>query len=256
MARPRATTQTVPGPAISFGFDAFDNLPDGVAIVADTGTVNVAAGTYVHSGQLNIDRAMTIVGAGQDLTIVQRDGAATSHEQRTVQINADNVTIQSLTLGGWVDASADSDIGSGYLAWTSSMDHVTFDDVRFDANDNRCAIYIGESDYLTVTDSRFTGSYFRAGIRGAGEHMDISDNSFEESHYWFSPIYMEYGAPTSGLISHNYFANRVGVNNDYYGEFKSDGTACTPSPTGSPIWSPPTGFASNTTPSISRTAIW
>ena len=213
-----------PGPATAYGYDAFDNLPDGVAIVADTGTVNVAAGTYVHTGQLDIDRAMTIVGAGQDVTIVKRDGAATSHEQRTVQINADNVTIQSLTLGGWVDPSDDGDIGSGYLAWTSSMDHVTFDDVRFDADDNRVAIYTGTSDYLTVTNSRFTGSYFRAGIRGAGEHMNISYNSFEESHYWYSPIYMEYGAPTSGLISHNYFANRVGVNNDVEGEFKSDGT--------------------------------
>ena len=133
-------------------------------------------------------------------------------------------TLQSLTLGGWTEAPDDANVGLGYLAWTSSMAHVTFDDVRFDADDNRCAVYIGQSDYLTVTNSRLTGSYFRAGIRGAGEHMNISYNSFEESHYWYSPIYMEYGAPTSGLISHNYFANRVGVNNDVYGEFKSDGT--------------------------------
>ena len=79
------------GPATAYGYDAFDNLPEGVAIVADTGTVNVAAGTYVHTGQLDIDRAMTIVGAGQDVTIVQRDGQATNKELRTVQINADNV---------------------------------------------------------------------------------------------------------------------------------------------------------------------
>ncbi|MFO0805177.1 MAG: LamG domain-containing protein, partial [Gemmataceae bacterium] len=113
-------------------------------------------------------------------------------------------------------------MGRGYLSWTNAS-NTTFENVRFDANDNRVAIYYGTQDYLTVTNSRFTGSLFR-GIRGGGEFLNISHNSFEEKHYWYSPIYFEYGGATSGIISFNYFANRVGVNNPVFGEFKSDGT--------------------------------
>ncbi|MCL4205578.1 MAG: hypothetical protein KJ000_24115 [Pirellulaceae bacterium] len=194
--------------------------------VADAGdTVHIAAGTYVHTGQIDVDKSVTIIGAGQDETIIRRSGQATGTELRTVQVNAPDVTFQSLQFAGWTDVPSNANVGNGYLVWLDTpADHTTFDDVRFDGNDIRVAIYVGTRNDLTVTNSRFTGTYFRAAIRGAGERMLISHNRFEESHYWYSPIYMEYGAPTSGEISFNYFAHRVGVNNQVYGDFKSDGT--------------------------------
>jgi hypothetical protein len=197
----------------------------GIDVADAEDTVHVAAGTFVHTGQLDVNKSVTIIGAGQDETIIQRSGQATGKELRTVQVNAPDVTFQGLTFGGWTDAPSDPNVGLGYLVWLdSAADRATFDDVRFDGNDIRVAIYAGTRNDLTVTNSRFTGTYFRAAIRGAGERMLISHNSFEESHYWYSPIYMEYGAPTSGEISFNYFAHRVGVNNQVYGDFKSDGT--------------------------------
>jgi len=201
------------------------SLARAVAIADSGDTVHVAAGTFVHTGQLNINRSMTIIGAGQDETIVMSSGQATSTELRTVQINAADVTIESMTLAGWTTLHTNATIGNGYLVWLdTAANHTTFHDVRFHGEDIRVAIYLGTRNDFTITHSLFTGTYFRAAIRGAGERMLISHNRFEESHYWYSPIYMEYGAPTSGEISFNYFVSRVGVNNTSQGFFKSDGT--------------------------------
>lgn len=188
-------------------------------------TIHVAAGTFVHTGQLDINRSITIIGAGQDQTVITRSGQATATELRTVQINAADVRMESLTLNGWTVGQTNATIGNGYLVWLNTSAHrTTFNDVRFHGDDIRVAIYLGTQNDFTITNSIFTGTYFRAAIRGAGERMLISHNRFEESHYWYSPIYMEYGAPTSGEISFNYFVSRVGVNNTSQGLFKSDGT--------------------------------
>jgi hypothetical protein len=188
------------GPATEFGYDAFDNLAEGVAMVAADGTVDVAAGTYVHTGQLDINRAMTIVGAGRDVTLVQRDGEATGKEQRAIQINADNVTIESLSLAGWSDVTTEPNKGLKYLAWNVA-DSTTFNDVHFAADYNRAGIYTDSQDGLTVTNSHFIGTLYRPAIRGGGEHMLISGNSFEQDQVfngfgvtseWYSSIFIEY----------------------------------------------------------------
>jgi len=196
----QGTAEEVTG--LTFGTQAFESIPSAVGAAASGDVVQVAPGTFLHSGQMDINVPLTLIGAGQDQTIIQNSGSVTAKEQRTVQINAADVTFQDLTLGGWETAPADANVGFGYLAWMNA-DDATFDNVRFDANDNRVAIYVGQFDGLTVTDSRFTGTYFRAAIRGGGEDMLISRNSFEESHYWYSPIYFEYGGATSGEISYN-----------------------------------------------------
>lgn len=216
-------SQPVSVPGLTPGVTIFSALASALAAANDGDTINISDGTYVHSGQLNISKQVSIVGAGQDVTILQRAGQATGTEDRAFEIQVPYVTFAQMTLGGWQTAPSVANLGNGYLVWNIA-DHTTFDDVRFDANDNRVAIYTGTQDYLTVNNSRFTGTLFRAGIRGAGEHMNISYNSFEESHYWYSPIYFEYGGATSGTISYNYFANRVGVANDALGDFKDDGT--------------------------------
>lgn len=196
-----------------------------VAGASNGDTIYVAAGTFVHTGQLDINHSITIVGAGQNQTFLSRSGQATSTELRTVQINAADVTIESLTFNGWTTPHTDATVGNGYLVWLNTgADEATFNDVRFHGDDIRVAIYLGTRNDFTITNSLFTGTYFRAAIRGAGERMLISHNRFEESHYWYSPIYMEYGGQTSGDISFNYFVSRVGVNNPSQGLFKSDGT--------------------------------
>ncbi len=49
-----------------WGYDAFDNIQAAIDAVSSGYTVNVAAGTYTE--QVNIEKSMTITGAGQDTT--------------------------------------------------------------------------------------------------------------------------------------------------------------------------------------------
>jgi hypothetical protein len=209
----------------SFVTQESGSIARAVASATTGDTIHVAAGTFLHTGQLDINDSIAIVGAGQGETIVMRSGQATGKELRTVQINAADVTIEGLTFNGWETLHTNATVGNGYLVWLNTgADSATFNDVRFHGEDIRVAIYLGTRNDFTITNSLFTGTYFRAAIRGAGERMLISHNRFEESHYWYSPIYMEYGGQTSGDISFNYFVSRVGVENTSQGLFKSDGT--------------------------------
>ena len=54
------------GPATYFGYDAFAIIQEGINAVEENGTINVAAGTYTK--QINIEKSLTITGAGQDNT--------------------------------------------------------------------------------------------------------------------------------------------------------------------------------------------
>ncbi len=217
---------------LTFGTNAFSSITAALTPAAINDTVQIGTGTFVTTGQITIvDAGLTIQGTGRESTILKRSGSVAGSEERAVEISANDVTIQNLTLGGWQTAPTNANVGFGYLAWLTNdgnalepSDGATFDNVRFDGDDNRVALYIGETDNLTVTNSRFTGSFFRAGLRGAGENMTITYNTFEEKHWWYSPIYFEYGGAMSGVISHNYFANRVGANNQVYGAFKEDGS--------------------------------
>jgi T1SS-143 domain-containing protein len=189
-------------------------------------TLKMGAGTFVHTGQLNIDKALTIEGSSTGDTIIQEAGAPSGTEARTVQVNAADVTFRDLDFSGWTDPTVTATAGRGYLVWNTA-DGTTFDNVGFHADNIRVALYIGTSDDITVTNSEFTGYLYRYAIRGAGEHMEITNNTFDTSHYQAGPIYFEYGAPMSGVISGNTFNHGYGVtvlSSDATGEFQGDGS--------------------------------
>jgi hypothetical protein len=204
---------------LTFGTNAFDSLPAAVAAASGGDTIRLGAGSFTHSGQLSINSAVTIIGAGQGDTLISRAGSP-AKEDRIVQLNTAGITFQSLSFAGWETESP----GLGYFVWLSNADDATFDDVRFGTDDSwvRTAVYLGGSgnaDGITITNSRFTGSLNRSAIRGAAENMTIEHNRFEETHVWngfdvtsewFSPIFMEYSGAVSGSISHNYFVSGVG----------------------------------------------
>ena len=208
-----------------FGVDAFDTIPNGITGADAGGTVKVAAGEYRQAGVMNITKSVTIAGVGTNVddVLIQRTGPRGGNEERVIEVSAPNVTISHLKVGGWQNAPTVGELGQGYNVWTTQP-FTTLDEVNLYGDDLRVGVYFGTSNDFTFTDSRITGTYFRMGIRGGAERMNISYNSFEESHYIHGPIYFEYGAPTSGSIDHNYFVSRVGVNNDALGDFKSDGT--------------------------------
>ncbi len=88
----------------TWGFDAFDNIQDGVNAV-DGSVVNVAAGTYEE--QVVINKNLTLTGAGKDVTVIQSPVALTeyfttsSNNYPVVYIHdTDNVAVENLTVDG------------------------------------------------------------------------------------------------------------------------------------------------------------
>jgi len=191
-------------------------------------TLKMGAGNFVHTGLLNVNKSVTIEGSDLGMTNILRAGANPNGgtEERTVEVNAANVTFRDLHFSGWQTGTHTGNAGRGYLVWNNA-DGTTFDNVGFHSDNIRVALYIGTADNITVTESEFTGYLYRYAIRGAGENMEFTNNEFNTSHYQSGPIYMEYGAPTSGVISGNTFNHGYGVtvlSADASGEFQGDGS--------------------------------
>ncbi len=70
---PIGTDPDMGGPATQFGCDSFATIQGGVAGVTSGGTVNVAAGTYIESGQIVISKDVTVIGADRATTIIKPD---------------------------------------------------------------------------------------------------------------------------------------------------------------------------------------
>jgi len=86
----------------TWGYDAFDNIKDGIAAVDDS-TVNVAPGTYVEDGQIVIDKDVTIVGDSGDRPVVKTNAdTGSSGDSRGWWLVQDGATLnlQNLILNG------------------------------------------------------------------------------------------------------------------------------------------------------------
>ncbi len=86
------------------GWSGFTAIQPAINAVASGGTVNVAAGTYTQSTTLNVNKSLTLAGAGE---------AHTTIDTRTVSgygmlVNVDNVSLSGFTLYGPTANSASS----------------------------------------------------------------------------------------------------------------------------------------------------
>ena len=89
-----------------WGYDAFDNIQDAIDAVADSGTVNVAAGTYDET--LNIDgrSGLTVNGADKTMVIVQpistldQNGCGHTSDRKAIfrVVNSTDVVLQNMTM--------------------------------------------------------------------------------------------------------------------------------------------------------------
>jgi len=80
-------------------------VQDGIDIAATGATVNVAAGTFVQSKTLNVNKSITLAGAGEASTTIDSRGVTSSGGGYAMLVNADNVTLRDFTLyGPTVDA--------------------------------------------------------------------------------------------------------------------------------------------------------
>ncbi len=119
-----------------WGFDAFDNIQDGVNAVGAS-TVNVAAGTYEE--QLSITKDLTLTGAGQGSTTITSPDAlavmfnANAADRRPIVfVGGDaTVTIEQLTVDGLGKGNANPQImGIGFHNAGGTVDDVRITRVR------------------------------------------------------------------------------------------------------------------------------
>ena len=76
-----------------YGYDAFNKIQDGINAVASGGTVNVAVGTYNETVTLN--KPVSIIGAGQDNTIITGSVAMTAPDSTERMVLKDLSVISS-----------------------------------------------------------------------------------------------------------------------------------------------------------------
>ena len=133
------------GPATEMGYDAFPTVQAGVDAVADDGTVNVAAGTYVEN--VVVGKPVTINGASgnaADVLIQPVSGVAIANSDY-VDMALANLTVLTLNARGisLIDAAA-----------------VTLTNVVADANPGTTSsvtnLYIG-ADSVAITGGSFSG---------------------------------------------------------------------------------------------------
>ena len=168
------------------GYNAFATIGEGVSAVAPGGTVYVAAGTYTE--QLNIDKNLTLEGAGQDqttLVLPASPATATTAISSSAMVTgidvtspASAVTIQDLTLDGnhaanGVSGCTDVLAGIAYENASGTVDGVTLKDWS-PQSDVGCGsgqgVRIESSSgmaQVTVENSTVTG-YGKSGIGAEG----------------------------------------------------------------------------------------
>ncbi|MFA7319406.1 MAG: right-handed parallel beta-helix repeat-containing protein, partial [Parcubacteria group bacterium] len=137
-----------------YGINAFSNIQDAVKGVANKGTINVADGTYVETGQIVIDKDLSIVGHSKTKTIIKpaQDTAGTIHDPSSgwfSVVSGKTFNLNKVTLDG-----SEKNI----LAGIFSKGHGIIENTNF--NNIHYAKYAG------------------IGIELYGSNMTISENSF------------------------------------------------------------------------------
>src|SRR6185503_19742849 len=78
------------------GWSGFSAIQPAINAVATGGTVNVSSGTYAQSATLNVNKSITLTGAGEAQTIID----ARSVSGYGLLVTADNVSLSNFTLYG------------------------------------------------------------------------------------------------------------------------------------------------------------
>lgn len=191
------------------------DLQDAVDIAGTGGIINIAAGSYLTNGTLQVDESVSLLGAGKDVVEIRKAGAPTGTYDIAVNVSSDNVTISGAQLGWEIHTSATD--YRGYVLYTSA-NFTTLNNLLFGDNYRSAVVFEG-ADNLEISDSIFEGIYGRAAIRdgdsGSGENFLITRNEFREDHFRWGPISIgpqgtfgdPYNNAFSGVISYNYFGN-------------------------------------------------
>ena len=106
------------------------SIQNGVDAVANQGTVNLAAATYREGDTITLDRALNLVGQGQDRTYISgdTDNGDGNHRVLSITSSGDNITLSGLTIQDGLSSSA----GAGL---ETSGDNILISDTTFFNNE-------------------------------------------------------------------------------------------------------------------------
>ena len=227
-----------------YGVNAFATLTEAVVGVDAGQTVHVNSGTYLQTGTLVVQNAMTIDGQGMQgasTTHIRRSGAPGGEFDEAIRVEADDVTISDVRLG-WVNTAASPNLwgyvlvlenrtnltgGTGGTLDPGGMVEGTMVSNVFFGEGYSSAIVMEGTNLTEISDSIFDGNWGRAAIRdGTGLSIPvdapafgsigtpntnflITRNEFREDHFRWGPI--SFG-PQDLTAYHNSFSGVVSFN--------------------------------------------
>ena len=170
---------------------AASDLNEVVAMAIDGAVVELLPGEHLLKGQVLLDRAVTVKGAGMDVTIATRAPAAP--KTRLFQLNHPGSVVEDLTVKKSLSYNND---GYGYGVWIGGLGGTL----------RRCR----------VTECRAGGSFEKGAVAimgGAGlvTQCIIDKNSSLEYNGPCAGIYMSAGRLENPLIKENVASNEGGV---------------------------------------------
>lgn len=166
-------------------------------------TINVAAGTYAPTATINVNKAVTLIGAGQGVTIIDAVGMpALSYG---ILVTAGNVSLQNFTL---------QNAKSYGIKVQGNISNVTIQNVTVQ-NSARSNIDFNGVDNITVTGVVVTGAVYGVGLaitdgNGASiSNITTSGNAWAGIAIYTSTNYPPAGSSNITLSGTNSFGEPV-----------------------------------------------
>jgi hypothetical protein len=163
-------------------YDCFDVVQDGIGAVAADGTVHVAAGTYVETGQIVINKNVSVLGADRATTIIKpaQDTGSSDDARGWWLIQA----------GYELDLSGVTLDGTGYKVYQGlrfvghgSIDDVSFTEIKYNPSGPTYAglavVAFGDGP-VDISDSTFS-QIGRVGVLYYG--TGVSGSTFDGNTY-------------------------------------------------------------------------
>lgn len=167
------------GPATNFGTDAFSSIQSAVFAAASGDVVSVAAGLDTETGQIIINKNLSIVGAGMGATTINTssDTGNTGDSKGWFLVNSGiTFDVSELTLDGAGHKVYQAIRYNG----SGTINHVSFTNIAYEQSGpqyNGAGVRIGASSNVNVTNSTFSGMG-RVGLLAEGGAGTFSGNIY------------------------------------------------------------------------------
>jgi hypothetical protein len=208
------------GPANMFGYDAFDKIQDGIDNVASS-TVNVAAGTYAETINVDGRSDINIVGADRDTVIVKPastlpwnvGGYGASRQAAVRVVSSTDITLSGMTFD--FDLVKNDGV-TGMLYWDSTgtidnnvLKNMGIPDTPTDGGYSEIMTYIRAPGYsdgaraaVTVSNNTFLETGRVAVLTHDFVNATIEDNTFTKTVDDFGYA-MEIGSRSTATVTGN-----------------------------------------------------